>query len=122
MRFIAFAIFGLVCSMLAAGALQAETKVTISKTHLCCPQCLTAVEATLKGIEGVKHKSSQEAKTIEITAASDEAAQKAVDALAGAGFYGTIDSKTIKFKDVEAPKGDIERIEIAGVHNCCGAC
>lgn len=111
----------LACSIFTA-SLQAETKVTISKTHLCCAQCLTGVEAALKDVAGVKHKCSQEAKTIELTADSDEAAQKAVDALAKAGFYGATDSDKIKYKLVDAPQGDVERLEVVGVHNCCGAC
>jgi copper chaperone CopZ len=112
----------ILAGLFTAAALQAETKVTISKTHLCCPQCLTGVEAALKDVKGVTHKSSQQAKTIEIAADSDEAAQKAVDALAAAGFYGSTDSDNIKYKDIDVPQGDVERLEIAGVHNCCGAC
>ena len=120
-RNILVALSSFIC-LLANAALQAETKITITKTHLCCAQCLTGVEAALKDVPGVSHKSSQEAKTIELTAESDEAAQKAVDALAKAGFYGAIDSETVKYKLVPAPKGDVERLEITGVHNCCGAC
>jgi mercuric ion binding protein len=120
-RFALPAVAVLACLFVAA-SLPAETKVTISKTHLCCPQCLTGVEAALKDVEGVKHKCSQEAKTIELTADSDEAAQKAIDALAKAGFYGPTDSDKIKYKDIAVPKGEVERLEIIGVHNCCGAC
>jgi len=109
------------CTFIAA-ALQAETKITITKTHLCCPQCITAVKTTLKDVPGVTHTASQETKSIEITAESDEAAQKAVNALAAAGFYGAIDSKTVTYKLAEAPKGDVKRLEVVGVHNCCGAC
>lgn len=104
------------------GVAAAETKVTISNTHLCCGQCLKAVEATLKDMAGVKHKSSQEAKTIEITAESDAAAQKAIDALAGAGFYGKLDNDKVKFKSVVTGDAAVEKLEVAGVHNCCGAC
>jgi periplasmic mercuric ion binding protein len=114
--------FAILASLFVAASLQAETKVTISKTHLCCPMCVTAVAATLKDVDGVKHKCSQEAKTIEITADSEEAAQKAIDALAKAGFYGATDSEKVKYKLAEAPQGDVERLEIIGVHNCCGAC
>ncbi|HEX5104068.1 MAG TPA: hypothetical protein VFV87_09675 [Pirellulaceae bacterium] len=106
----------------SSGTLVAETKVTISKTHLCCPQCLTGVAAALKDVDGVTHKCDQKAKTIELAAESDAAAQKAVDALAAAGFYGATDSDTVKYKAVEAPEGELERLEVAGIHNCCGAC
>ena len=105
-----------------AAATSAETKVTISDTHLCCGQCLRAVDSTLKDMAGVKHKSSQEAKTIEITAESDAAAQKAIDALAAAGFYGKLDNDKVKYKPVAAGDAAVEKLEVAGVHNCCGAC
>jgi copper chaperone CopZ len=120
-RFILPAAAAFFC-VFASASLQAETKVTISKTHLCCPMCVTAVAATLKEVAGVKGACDQKAKTITITAESDEAAQKAIDALAKAGFYGATDSDKIKYKLADAPKGEVERLEIVGVHNCCGAC
>ena len=40
-------------------SLRAETKVTVSNTHLCCGQCLTGVKTALKDVAGVKHTSSQ---------------------------------------------------------------
>lgn len=116
------ALSAFVATCLLATALRAETKVTISGTHLCCGQCLTAVDTTLKDIAGVKHKSSQQAKTIELTAESDEAAQKAVDALAAAGFYGKTNSDKVKYADIAAGQDAVDRLEVAGVHNCCGAC
>jgi mercuric ion binding protein len=115
-------LLSLAVALLLGGTSAAETKVTISETHLCCGQCLKAVEATLKDMPGVTHKSSQEAKTIEITAESDAAAQKAIDALAGAGFYGKLNSDKVKYKPVAAGDAAVEKLEVAGVHNCCGAC
>src|SRR5262245_4115424 len=109
-------------TLLLVPGLRAETKVTISGTHLCCGQCLRAVDTTLKEIKGVTHKSSQEAKTIELTAESDAAAQKAVDALAAAGFYGKTNSDKVKYADVAAGQEAVERLEIEGIHNCCGQC
>src|SRR4051812_15550958 len=113
------AIAGLLLLARSAGA---ETKVTISDTHLCCGACLKAVDTTLKDMNGVKFKSDQGAKTIEITADSDEAAQKAIDALAGAGFYGKLDNDKIKYKPVPADDAATEKIEVTGIHNCCGQC
>jgi mercuric ion binding protein len=115
--FLALPAMAMLCS-----AAWAETKVTVSETHLCCGQCLRAVEATLKDMPGVSHKSSQEAKTIELTAESDAAAQKAIDALAAAGFYGKLNSDKVKYKPVSAGDAAVEKLEISGVHNCCGAC
>lgn len=119
-RFIA--VVGIVGLLVAARPAAAETKVTVSDTHLCCGQCLRGVEAALKDIAGVKHVSDQKAKTIEITADSDQAAQQAIDALAAAGFYGKLNNDKLKFKPVAAKDAAVEKLEVAGVHNCCGAC
>ena len=106
---------------LAASAV-AETKVTVSDTHLCCGQCLRGVDAALKDVSGVKHTSSQPDQTSEITADSDEAAQKAGDALATAGFYGKLSSDKVKYKSVPASDASVQKVELTGIHNCCGAC
>jgi mercuric ion binding protein len=121
-RFVQFSLLTIATCLLTAAVSRAESKVTISGTHLCCGQCLKAVDATLKDMAGVKFESSQDAKTIAIKADNDEAAQKAVDALAAAGFYGKLDNDKIKYKTVSAPEGSVEKIEVSGIHNCCGAC
>src|SRR4051812_45894734 len=113
------AIAGLLLLARSAGA---ETKVTISDTHLCCGQCVKAVDATLKDMAGVKFKSDQGAKTIEIAADNDEAAQKAINALADAGFCGKLNNDKLAFKKVEAGDAAVQKLEVSGVHNCCGQC
>jgi copper chaperone CopZ len=115
-------LLGVLGLMLLVRGAAAETKVTISDTHLCCGQCLRAVDATLKDMPGVKQTSSQQAKTIEITADNDEAAQKAIDALATAGFYGKLNNDKLKFKPVQAADATVEKLELTGIHNCCGQC
>jgi copper chaperone CopZ len=108
--------------LFTAGAALAETKVTVSNVHLCCGMCVTAVNKTLTGIEGVEFKADQKAGTVAITATSDEIAQKAVSALQEAGFYGKSDNEKITFAAVKAPEGKVKRLELTGVHNCCGQC
>jgi periplasmic mercuric ion binding protein len=119
MSILVTAAFGLA---LAAGQAAAETKVTISGTHLCCGACIKAVDTTLKDMPGVKFNSDQVAKTIAIVADSDEAAQKAIDALATAGFYGKLDNDKLKYKTVQASDAAVEKVELTGIHNCCGQC
>jgi mercuric ion binding protein len=119
---VSFGLLGIVVCLLAANVSRAETKVTVSETHLCCGMCLTGVTAALKDVEGVTHKSSQQAKTIEIVAQSDEAAQKAINALAAAGFYGKLDSDKVKYPAASAPEGIASKVQVSGIHNCCGAC
>src|SRR5213080_2593960 len=94
----AVAVIGVAGLLLLSRVAGAETKVTVSETHLCCRQCMTAVDGVLKGVAGVTYKADQGAKTIEITADNDAAAQKAIDTLADAGFYGKLDNEKIKFK------------------------
>ena len=120
-RFTTFA-FALGCLLVLSTAARAETKVTLSGVHLCCPQCVSIVGKTLKDLPGVKGECSQKDKTVVLTAESNEAAQKAVDALAKAGFYGKLDNDAVKFKPIDVPKGNVERLEVSGVHNCCGQC
>lgn len=117
-----FTLLALITAVAVCATAAAETKVTVSDTHLCCGQCLRAVDSTLKDMPGVKHKSSQEAKTIEITAESDAAAQKAIDALAAAGFYGKLDNDKVKYKPVATGDAAVQKLDVSGVHNCCGAC
>src|SRR5205809_2516549 len=119
-RFVTF--LGIAGLLLVGRSAVAETKVTISDTHLCCGQCLRAVDSTLKDMAGVKFKSDQGAKTIEITADNDEAAQKAINALADAGFYGKLDNDKLKFKPVDAGDAAVQKLEVSGIHNCCGQC
>src|SRR4051812_42210749 len=108
-----------VVGLIVVVPLSAETKVTVSGTHLCCGQCLKAVDTTLKDMAGVKSKSKQGPKKIEITADNDETAQKAIDALAEAGFYGKLDNDKLKYKPVQSGSLAVEKIEVSGVHNCC---
>lgn len=109
------------CSLLAASA-RAETKVEIKNVHLCCRACVNAVDKVLKA-EGVQGGSDQKAKTVTITAADDKAAQKVIDALAAAGFHGTVEQKDLKVKeDSGVTAGKVKSLTLTGVHNCCPAC
>jgi copper chaperone CopZ len=101
----------------------AETKVEVKGTHLCCPACVKAVAAILKDVEGVQGKCDPKAKTITITAKDDEAAQKALDALAAGGFHGDTGNDKLKMKDDSgAEAGKVKTVTVSGIHNCCGQC
>ncbi len=109
-------------AMAWATAAQAEVSVTVSKMHLCCPGCTKAVEKAVSTCDGVKCVADQEAKTAVLTAEKIESVQKAVDALAKAGFHGELSDKKVKYAEQKLPEGKITRLEVTGVHNCCGAC
>jgi mercuric ion binding protein len=111
-------------TLLAMGsAARAETKVELKNVHLCCGACVKAVATTLKDIEGVKAACDQKGRTVTLTAKDDATAQKAIDALAAAGFQGESDNKDLKAKDDSgATAGKVKTLTLTGVHNCCGQC
>ena len=101
-------------------------EVTIDGVHICCGQCVTIAQNTLKGIDGVSDaKASKDSGTITLNAADDKAAAAAIDALAKAGFRGNAKygDKALAFPGSNADKGaKADKITIAGVHLCCPAC
>jgi len=108
--------------LLLAGAAQAETKVTIKGVHLCCGMCVTAVEDATANITGAKVECDRPAKTVTVTAPDIQTAQKTLDALADAGFHGKVDGTEVAFKPVDVRPGKVEKLELSGLHNCCGQC
>jgi mercuric ion binding protein len=109
-----------VCAL--AGTALAETKVEVKGVHLCCPGCTKAVNKAIAD-SGARSTANQGVKTVFITAADDAAAQKAVDAMAAAGFHGKTDSDKIKMPEAkDVPAGKVKKLEVTGAHNCCGAC
>ena len=78
--------------------------------------------AEMKDVKDVKHESNQSDGTIKLTAENDEVAQKAIDILAKTRFHGKLDNDQLKYKPVVAPKGKVTRLDLEGIHNCCGAC
>jgi copper chaperone CopZ len=99
-------------------------KVEVKGTHLCCKQCVTKVDEILKGVEGISDaKCDQKAKTVTFTAKDNTAAQKALDALAAAGFHGDTGNAELKIKnDSGVTKGKVKTITLTGIHNCCNNC
>ena len=92
-------------------------------THLCCGACVKAVGNILKDIDGVKGTCDTKAKTVTIVAKDDEAAQKALDALAAGGFHGDTGNDTLKQKDDSGVSaGKVKTLTLTGIHNCCGQC
>ncbi len=114
------AVFGLLVAGVAA---LAETKVEVKKVHLCCGACVKGVAAALKGVEGVKPACDQKAGTITITATDDATAQKALDALAAAGYHGETGNKDLAIKaETNVPSGKVKSIALTNAHNCCQSC
>ena len=100
---------------------SAESTVTITKTHLCCNSCVNGVAKAVKPVTGATAKCDKDAQTITISAPDDATAQKAVDALSAAGYYGS--ATGAKMTDESGAKaGAAQSVEVSGIHNCCKKC
>jgi copper chaperone CopZ len=100
-----------------------ESKVEVKGVHLCCPGCVKGVAAALKEIDGVKPACDQENSTVTITATDDPTAQKALDALGAAGYFGDTGNPGLVIKqDMTVPAGKVTKLTLSGLHNCCRAC
>ncbi|MBS0208969.1 MAG: cation transporter [Planctomycetes bacterium] len=115
----------LIAGLLVAltGVARADVKVTVSDMHLCCGACLKGVEKAIAPVTGASVTCDKDAASCTITAADDATAGKAVAALAAAGFHGTIDNAKLAMTDDSgAPSGNVKRLQVSGIHNCCGSC
>ncbi len=113
--------------VLGFGAAQAtaEERVDFKGPHICCGNCVKAVAAILKGIDGISEaKCDIKEKTVSFTAKDKKAADAAVAALykggfAGEGKYG---DEKVGGKAPKATKGKVDSVTVKDVHACCGQC
>jgi len=107
----------------SAGIAQAETNVKLTQMHICCGGCTKAIVAATKDLPGAKVTVDQDNEEVSIAAESKAAAQKAVDAILAAGYHAKVESGDVTIADDSGAKpGNVKRLEVSGVHNCCGAC
>ena len=100
-----------------------EISVELTGVHLCCQGCINAVDAALMSVEGVNSRCDMENGTMTLTASDAAAAQKALDALAAAGFHGSAGNNQLAMKGVsDIPQGKVKSLKVSGIHNCCGPC
>jgi periplasmic mercuric ion binding protein len=104
-------------------ATRNEIKVELRGVHLCCQGCVNAADAALMSVEGVNSRCDMDNGTVTFTASDDAAAQKALDALAAAGFHGSTGNNRLAMKAVSGiPQGKVKTLKVSGIHNCCGPC
>jgi len=101
----------------------ADTTVEIKGVHLCCGACVKGVATALKDVEGVTPKCDQKAGTVTLTAKDNATAQKGLDALSDAGYFGSTGSKSLTLKPAaDVPSGKVSTLKLTNAHNCCGSC
>lgn len=113
----------LALSFALAPAAFAEFTVTLTAVHLCCSSCVKGVDTATATVAGAAAKCDREAETVTLTAPDKAAAQKAVDALVAAGYFGVSSDPTIKVDVTSGAKdGIVESLTVNGVHLCCTKC
>ncbi len=104
-------------------AKRTEVEVKLTGVHLCCQGCVNAVDAALKNVEGVESRCDMDNGTVTLTASDDTTAQKALNAIAAAGFYGSTENEQLAMKAVSnIPQGKVKNLNVSGIHNCCDLC
>ena len=104
-------------------ATRNEIKVELRGVHLCCQGCVNAADAAIMSVEGVNSRCDMDNGTVTFTANDAAAAQKALDALAAAGFHGSTGNNQLAMRAVSGiPQGKVKSLKVSGIHNCCGPC
>jgi copper chaperone CopZ len=109
--------FTVVAILALAAFAQAESTVKLSGVHLCCKSCVKGVDKAVGTVSGATAASDMEASTVTITAPDAATAQKAVDALTSAGYFGKSEDPAIKVDDSTGAKdAKVSSLTISGVH------
>lgn len=107
---------------LTLAAHAAET-VKLSNVHLCCNACVKGVEKAVAGTKNLTAVVDKDGGVVALQAQDAATAQKGVDALVKAGYFGTSDHATVKPKASSGtPTGKVQTLKVEGVHLCCGKC
>jgi copper chaperone CopZ len=114
-------IFLLLGSLAVAGLARADYSVTLSDVHVCCKGCVDDANDAVQP-SGATANIDRKKHEIKISAADQATAQKAVDALVSAGFYGKPSDSAIHLADTSAPSGEVHGLKVSGVHLCCKSC
>ena len=116
-------VFGAAFVLLATPLAHAEVTVKLTKMHLCCGACVKAIEGAVEKVEGATVQADQDNGSAVVTAADQKTARKAIGAIGRAGFHGQTDHAKLKMQDNSGVKaGTTKRLELVGIHNCCGGC
>ena len=98
---------------------RAETTVTMVGVHNCCKSCTNGI---VKSAADIKDTTvTAEGETVIIVAKSKANAQKAVEAIMEAGYYG---KSSLEIPGIASRKTEkkLTDVTVTGAHLCCGKC
>jgi copper chaperone CopZ len=102
---------------------RAEVSVKLSDVHICCSSCVKGVDKAVAGMTGITAKADEDSESIAITAPDQATAQKVVNALTAAGYFGKSSDPSIKV-DASTGASDamVHSLAVNDVHLCCPKC
>lgn len=113
----------LAVALIGAPLASADVTVKLNDVHLCCASCVKGVDKAIAPVSGAAAKCDRDAETVTITAADKATAQKAVDALVAAGYYGKSSDSGINVNAwTGASSAKVSALNVSGVHLCCNKC
>jgi len=116
-------ILTLVVTAALAAFAQAESTVKLTGVHLCCNSCVKGADKAVTSVSGATSASDKDGGTVTITASDDATAQKAVDALVAAGYFGKSENPAIKVNaETGAKDAKVAAATLNDVHLCCPKC
>jgi mercuric ion binding protein len=116
-------LFASVFCALLISVRAADSTVTLSHVHLCCDKCVKGVDAAVGHVSGANAACDKTAGTVTLTASDKAKLQKAVNALAGAGYFGESSDASIKVPARTGAKdAKVQSMKVSGVHLCCAKC
>ena len=112
-----------VLSWSAQAADSTDTSVKLSDVHLCCNGCVKGVDKALSSVPHATAQCDKDAGTVTITAPDKATAQKAVNSLVAAGYFGASSDPAIKVTSHSGAKdAKVHSLKVSGMHLCCNKC
>ena len=97
-------------------AARAESTVTLTGVHVCCPSCVKGITKAISGVSGATAEAAKGSDKVTVTAKNEADAKKAVEAIGAAGYFG----KGITPGTASSAK--VKSATVDGSHLCCAHC
>ena len=106
--------------ILSISNLFSAESVELTGVHLCCNGCVKAIDKAVKAT-GASSVSDKSEKTVTVTAKDSASMNKALKAVAKAGYYGK-STGDYQVKQLGSEDKKMKKVALGGFHNCCQKC
>lgn len=109
------------------GVPEGEVTINLSGVHICCGDCEDAIIAIkehdrIKVDPAVEFIPNRSENSVTIKAPGGQAAQAALRAMLGSGFYGVSNHETLKIPDLKEDDFTSDTMVVRDPHLCCRGC